>query len=59
MYKEKYEIWKQSKSYKKRKNISRVELADMIGVSVKTMYNYENKITKISSDDLKKNIKCP
>lgn len=26
----------------------------MIGVSVKTMYNYENKITKISSDDLKK-----
>lgn len=25
----------------------------MIGVSVKAMYNYENKITKISSNDLK------
>ncbi len=44
----------QIKAIKIEKDISRVELADMIGVSIKTMYNYENEITKISSEDLQK-----
>lgn len=44
----------QIKAIREEKKISRVELADMIGVNVKTMYNYENEITKISSDSLEK-----
>ncbi|HDX6290182.1 TPA: helix-turn-helix transcriptional regulator, partial [Campylobacter fetus subsp. venerealis] len=40
----------QIKAIRIEKDISRVELADMIGVSIKTMYNYENEITKISSE---------
>ncbi|MFW5606483.1 MAG: LexA family transcriptional regulator [Campylobacter hyointestinalis] len=44
----------QIKAIRIEKDISRVELADMIGVSIKTMYNYENEITKISSEDLQK-----
>lgn len=44
----------QIKAIREEKKISRVELANMISVNVKTMYNYENEITKISSDNLEK-----
>lgn len=42
------------KSIREAKEISRIDFAKMLGVSVKTMYNYETGATEISANDLKK-----